>query len=122
MNRIGIFILQVAVALVFIWFGIDKLFHPDAWIYYLQALPSWMRALMYFDDKTVMLISAIVEILLGFWVLIPWKNYIPAFAIVLYFIPVLVSVGFDTVGVRDLGLMISSLALAFLLLPKKAEL
>ncbi|MBX4189822.1 DoxX family membrane protein [Candidatus Parcubacteria bacterium] len=107
-------ILRGTLALVFLWFGVDKWIHPNYWV---QAwVPDSIIHLMsYFHISGVQLVYAVgvFEILAGISFLT--NIFIEAFTLVAVVFLVVVSVfqGFNEVLVRDIGLAGALLALFF---------
>lgn len=114
-----IFILQCAIAFVFGWFGVEKLIAPDTWVYWVpEVLTSYTKI----NPAQFMLVNGGIEVFLAIWLLLPWKTHWAAWLTVLYFIPILVMTGFSGVGIRDIGLFFSTVALALLVAPARIDL
>lgn len=117
--RQKVFILQLAIAFVFLWFGVDKMIRPEMWIGW---IPEWFSAYIKVNPVHFMLFNGAIEVVLALWILIPFKNHWAAFLTFLYFIPILIITGLSQVGIRDISLAIATLSLALLLAPSKIEL
>src|SRR3989338_6944555 len=64
-------IIRISLALVLLWFGIDELLHPDAWIGY---IPPWAAPLIPVDLGTFVLFNGLLEIAIGGPLLIRWQG------------------------------------------------
>ncbi|HVW66820.1 MAG TPA: hypothetical protein VHA78_03755 [Candidatus Peribacteraceae bacterium] len=99
-------------ALVFVFgdFGIDKFAHPDIWIGW---IPNWMDGLGGLPKSSWLQLIGALEVLFALMLLIPVRAIQKAGAIliVLHLVGVLTQVGWNDVAVRDIGLMISAIAL-----------
>ncbi len=107
-------ILIAGLAFVFLYFGINKFTDPLLWIGW---IPKWMDGLLGMDINLWLKILGALEILLGVGLLIPVRNIqkIVTVIIALHLIGVLSQVGWNDIGVRDLGLLSMTAALWFLL-------
>ncbi len=108
-NTIGRLLLRIGLGGVFLWFGIDKFVHPDIWVNY---IPSWFPMLI--PVGTFILLMGIVETLIGLFALIGVYTRTSAVIAVLMLIPILVSLGYNEIGVRDFGLLLLALGIAVL--------
>lgn len=108
-NTIGLLLLRIGLGGVFLWFGIDKFIHPDIWVHY---IPSWFPMLI--SVSIFVLLMGIVETLVGFMLLAGFYTRIAAVLAVLMLIPIMISLGYNEIGVRDFGLLLLAFGLAFL--------
>lgn len=113
-QSLGIYTLIAGLVFVFAYFGIDKLVHPELWIGW---IPMWMENLMGMPRETWLTVIGITEILLAVLLLIPKRivRQTGAILIALHLVAILTQVGWNDIGVRDIGLLLSSIALFFLL-------
>lgn len=112
--RISHLILRVSFAFVFLWFGIDKFVHPDYWIN--AWVPLWFLAILErlnMEPVKFIYLNGIFEIVvsLGLVFNILVKTF--SFLAVLFLAAVMLSVGFNEVIIRDVGLIGIGLALIF---------
>ena len=99
-------ILRIGLAAVFLWFGIDKFFHPTYWI------NAWVPGgvLSFFDgfrinDLQFIYLNGIFEVLIGLSLLTGiFIRFFSGLAI-LFLVLVIVLIGFNEVIVRDIGLI-----------------
>ena len=114
-----VYVLQIAIAFVFLWFGVEKLIAPDTWVYW---VPELLTTYTKINPAQFMLVNGGIEVFLGIWLLLPWKTHWAAWLTALYFIPILLMTGFSGVGIRDIGLFLSTVALALLAMPANIDL
>ena len=112
--RISHLILRLSLALVFLWFGVDKFFHP---VYWLNAwtpnfLINFVMALHISANSLVYSIG-VVELLVG--ISLVSNMFVDLFALVAAVFLIVISLfyGFNEILVRDVGLIGGLLALVF---------
>lgn len=107
-------ILMTAMVAVFGIFGIDKFARPDVW---LGWMPPWLADLSGISLETWLMITGGIEVLLAAALLFPHRlvRRIAAWGMVAHLIAVLTQTGINDIFVRDLGLLLSAIALALLL-------
>jgi len=107
-------LLVAALAIVFGWFGIDKFLSPFLWI---QWIPPWFEGLLTLTRDQWLSVIGAIEIVFAALLLIPVRRIqlVAASLIALQLVGVLTQTGWNDIGVRDLGLLLSSVALLFLL-------
>ncbi len=105
--------LIAALAGVFFFFGIDKFLRPLLWIGW---IPAWLDGFFLQKSAWLQVIGA-SEIALALALLIPKRQIrtVACFLMIVQLIGVLSQVGFNDVFVRDAGLLLSAVALWFLL-------
>jgi uncharacterized membrane protein YphA (DoxX/SURF4 family) len=106
--------IRIALAFVFLWFGIDKFIHPQYWID--AWVPKMVMNVLGFIGLPIihfMYINGAFEVLVGISLLS--NMYIKLFSIlsVIFLISIIIFNGFNEIVVRDVGLMGGFLALAF---------
>ncbi len=106
----GILILRFGLAFVLLWFGINQLISPSSW---LSWLPPWTDSL-FVSGKTLILLNGVIDTLLGVvFTLGLWIRFFGVIAF-LHIFSLAVSIGWNDVGIRDVGLAIAALSLAFI--------
>ena len=108
-NIIGLLLLRIGLGGVFLWFGTDKFIHPDIWVNY---IPQWFPMLI--PVSIFVLLMGIAETLVGLLILAGFYTRTAAVIAALMLVPILISLGYNEIGVRDFGLLLLSLGLAFL--------
>lgn len=113
-SKWGIHILTLGLAFVFVWFGIDKFVHPLLWI---DFLPEWMTGFLGITRETWLSVLGVLEIIMGVMIVIPVRVIRQAGAsiISLHLLVIVWEIGLTDIGVRDVGLLTSAVALLLLL-------
>lgn len=101
-------ILRVGIAITFLWIGILIFKEPGAWGGYL--LP-WAADLLPIPLEQAMVGTAILDILIGVFLLIDVLTWLAAFLGTLHLVIVLSTSGINAITVRDIGLLAAVLAL-----------
>ena len=113
-TQIAFFILRLGLAIVFLWFGIDKFIHMSNWIGW---VPDWMQAMIPFSVTAFMYIQGVVETLAGFFLLMGIYPRLAALVCALILIGIeitLFGTGQIEMMIRDGGLLAASISLFFL--------
>lgn len=114
--------LTLAIGLAFVlgYFGIDKFIHPLNWIAW---MPDWMNGLAGLSVNTWLPVIGGFETLLALGLCIPWKNiqHWTALLTTIHLTSIIVlSVGWNDIGIRDAGLTCAASALWYLSQPPKS--
>ncbi len=102
-------ILRVGVAITFLWIGILIFREPEAWGGMLQP---WAAGLLPIPLKEAMIGTALLDIAVGFFLLIDVFTWLAAILGATHLAIVLTTVGINAITVRDIGLLAATLALA----------
>ncbi len=107
-------LLILGLVFVFGYFGFDKFLHPLVWIGW---LPLWMDNLGGLPSAAWLKLIAASELLFAILLLIPVKRVqqTAAILIILHLLGILTQVGWNDIAVRDIGIMVSAIALLALL-------
>ncbi len=108
-NALGLLLLRIGLASVFLWFGIDKFFNSSAWQ---NFIPDWFPMLM--PAEAFILLLGVVETIVGVLVLFGLFTRFAAGLAALMLIPIIISLGYNEIGVRDFGLFLLALGLSAL--------
>ena len=113
-NNIALWLLIAAQVIVFGWFGIDKFLSPEIWIGW---MPSWMDGLMGVPVENWLKVVGTLEMLFAVLLLMPYRRIrqVAAALIALHLMFVISQVGWNDIGVRDIGLLLGSLSLLVML-------
>jgi len=117
-------IIRIGLALVLIWFGVSQLVQPD---YFLGYLPSWafppadtmqgmhfrMMGIVPVEAVTLIALNGMLDLSLGILLLVGFYTRIAALAAALHIFSISLSLGYNDVAVRDYGLALAALSLAF---------
>lgn len=109
-------ILRVGMAITFLWIGILIFREPEAWGGYLEP---WAANLLPIPPKEVMIGTALLDITIGFFLLIDILTWLAALLGVLHLVIVLTVSGINAITVRDIGLLAALLALMISAWPDK---
>jgi len=108
------YILRFGLGVVFIWIGILVLKSPEGWGAYMQP---WAQELLISPIKTTMIIAGVADILFGILLFSGKLTWLGALLGSLHLIVIVVTVGLNEIGLRDLGILVGSVALFFLSFP-----
>lgn len=111
--------LRVGLAITFLWIGILIFKNPEAWSGYLQP---WAAGLLPIPMAQVMIGTAILDIIIGVFLLIDFLPWLAAFVGAVHLVIVLTVSGITDITVRDIGLLAAMLALMIDSLPSKFKL
>lgn len=109
-------ILRVGVAITFLWIGILIFREPEAWGGYLEP---WTANLLPVSLKEAMIGTALLDIAIGFLLLIDILTWLAALLGVLHLVIVLTVSGINAITIRDIGLLAALLALMITAWPDK---
>ena len=101
-------ILRIGIAFVFLWFGANQIADTNSWIAY---IPSWVTSLSGLSVQTIVYMNAAFEILFGTALLFGFYTRFVAFFLMLHMIDITFTVGFDSIGIRDLGLSVAMIVI-----------
>lgn len=102
-------ILRVGLAITFLWIGILIFREPEIWGFYLQP---WAANLLPLPLKEAMIGTAILDIVIGFFLLIDVLTWLVAIIGAFHLVIVLTVSGLNAITVRDIGLLAAMIALA----------
>ena len=108
-NALGLLLLRIGLGSVFLWFGIDKFFHSIVWQ---NFIPDWFPMLI--PAEAFILLLGVVETLVGILLLLGLFTRFAAGLAALMLIPIIISLGYNEIGVRDFGLFMLAFGLACL--------
>lgn len=101
-------ILRVGIAITFLWVGVLIFRSPEAWG---SLLLPWASGLLPLSLKTAMIATAVLDILIGFFLLVDVLTFPASLVGAFHLITVLTAVGINEITVRDIGLLAGTLAL-----------
>ena len=97
-------IVRIGISLVYLWFGINQLVNPGAWI---SWVPDYAVKLAPFPVTTLVLINGGLETILGFFLFLGLWTRIVAGILSLHALHLLSVVGYGAIGTRDFGIMMA---------------
>ncbi len=106
--------LRLALAFVFLWFGIDKFFHPAYWLSaWVPASVIHMAAAFHVASGAVVYAVGVFELLVGISLLANMFVGLFGSLAVAFLVVVSLFSGFNEILVRDIGLIGGLLSLVF---------
>ncbi|MBI4427305.1 MAG: DoxX family membrane protein [Candidatus Magasanikbacteria bacterium] len=115
MKKISFHILRVGLAITFLWIGVLILKNPETWGGYIQP---WADRLLLVPIEQAMIGTAILDIVIGVFLLVDIFTWLAAFIGAVHLIIVLTVSGISDITVRDIGLLAGTLALFLDSLPQ----
>jgi len=100
-------LLRISLSLVFLYFGYQQITNPAAWTGF---VPSYALILGLTAEKLV-LINSLLELSLGTLLLIGLYTRLSSLILSLHLLAIAHSIGFNPLGIRDLGLALATLAI-----------
>lgn len=108
MKNYAFHILRVGVAITFLWIGVLIFASPEAWG---DLLLPWAAGIMPIPLEQAMLGTAVLDIVIGLFLLIDVHTWFFSLLAALHLVGVLVFVGITPGTARDIGLLAGCLAL-----------
>ena len=108
MKKTSFHILRVGLAITFLWIAVLIFKEPEAWGAMLQP---WAAGLLPIPIETAMIGTAILDLLIGFLLLLDVWVLLAAILGTIHLLIVIITVGINPITVRDLGLLAGTLAL-----------
>ena len=102
-------LLRYALALLFLWFGLNQLFDPGAWVVW---LPSWVERLP-IEPLTFVIVNGSFEMVFGVFLALGLFTRLSALVLSLHLFGIAFSLGYGDIAVRDFSLALATLAVAF---------
>ena len=107
-NKISFHILRIGLAVTFLWIGVLILRNPEAWGGYMRP---WAAGLLPVPVTQVMIGTAILDIVIGVFLLINFLPRLTAIVGTIHLAVILIVSGITDITVRDIGLLAGMLAL-----------
>lgn len=117
-QKIGIHILRLGLAGVFLWFGFSQLIDSLRWV---TIVPDWAVNLMHLPPAMIVMGNGVFEIVLGTLLAMGFFVRSISFVLALHLIPIALDFGLVATGVRDFGLIAASLALSLMYTKESVE-
>jgi uncharacterized membrane protein YphA (DoxX/SURF4 family) len=120
MNKTAYRVLRIGLGITFIWLGALIWQSPEAWGGFIQP---WALKLLPGDLISTMKQTAILDMILGVWMIIGWRVWIPALIGSTHLAVVLITTtgSWSNIVVRDIGLIAATLALFLETMPDKIK-
>src|SRR3989344_2300691 len=101
-------VLRIGLTVVLLWFGTSELIDAASWTSY---APSWAHSLGFMSAEQMVIMKGIFERVVGACLLAGFCLRWAAGLLFLHFFPILFSVGYNEIGMRDFGLHMAALSL-----------
>lgn len=99
--------LRISLALVFLWFSINQFIDPSSWE---GMVPLWIPDLG-ISTRLVILANATFELIFGLLLLFNIYTRLAALLLALHLAGITISLGFNSIGVRDFGLTLATFSI-----------
>lgn len=109
MKNFSPILIRIVIAAVFIWFGLQQLTDPSSWFGF---LPTWVNNIPISQTDFIYL-NGCFELLLGTSLLFGFYARTCAFLLGLHLLGITYTVGYGAIGVRDFGLALTAISIAF---------
>lgn len=103
-ERFAIPVLCIGLGLVFLYFGFQQVYSPDAWAGF---IPSFLSQGVMTVNNWVML-NGVLELTLGIFLIIGLYTRFSALILSVHLFFIALSIGFTPIGVRDFGLAVAT--------------
>ena len=110
-KRTGLLILRFGLAAVFLWFGYSQLSDAANWT---SWVPAWASSLTHLPGTTIVLANGLFEVVFGSLLVLGLWLRGAAILLALHLALITFEIGLNEIGVRDFGLTMATIALAFL--------
>ena len=111
MEKYTSLVLRVGLTFVFMWFGITQVTNPEPWT---RLIPEFITSMSGLSAHTFVLINGSLEILAAILLLLGLFTRVVATLLFLHMTSIVVNLGINATGVRDIGVATACLALALL--------
>lgn len=115
MRKTSFHILRIGLAITFLWVGVLIFKQPGAWGGYLQP---WAAGLLPVPIEQAMIGTAILDIVIGFLLLIDSFVWLAALVGAIHLVIVLIVSGITDITVRDIAVLAGAIALLYDSFPK----
>jgi len=102
-------VLRVGLGLIFLWFGFQQVTDTAAW---LGWVPPWVLGMSPVGAETIIMVNGIAQLVFALFLFLGLFLRVFALLAAVHMLGILVSVGFNEIGVRDFAIFTGALALA----------
>jgi uncharacterized membrane protein YphA (DoxX/SURF4 family) len=110
-TNIGLLILRLGLAAVFLWFGFSQLFDGINWV---SLVPEWAVNIAHLPPAMIVLANGLFEVVFGTLLALGILTRYVAILLALHLAFIAFQMGLTAIGVRDFGLVTALIALGFL--------
>ncbi len=101
-------VLRIGISLVFLWFGFQQILNTEMWT---RLIPEWVLGMTGFAATSLVHFNGAFEIVFGICLLLGIQTRIVSFLLALHMLHIMVTVGYNAIGVRDFGLAMATIAI-----------
>ena len=98
-------LLRIGMSLIFLYFGFNQMTSPDIWAGFVPNFALYLGL----TAKNIVMINSIFELVFGLLLLVGLFTRIVSLMLALHLFTISLSLGFNSLGVRDFGLAIGNL-------------
>lgn len=110
-QEFGLHLLRLGLAGVFLWFGFSQLMDSIHWV---SIVPDWAVSFLHLPPAMIVMANGVFEVIMATLLAMGFFVRITSFILGLHLLVIAFDFGFTATGIRDLGLVIASLALSFI--------
>lgn len=110
-EQMGVTILRIGLAIVFLWFGFSQLLDGINWV---SWVPEWAVNVLHLPPAMIVLANGLFEVIAGALLALNIFTRWVALALAVHLLVITIEIGATAIGVRDFGLTMATLALALL--------
>ena len=101
-------VLRLGLAIVFLWFGFTQLFDQSAW---LSLIPTGLITITGISAKAFVIFNGIFEVFMASLLILGIRIRIVSALLLLHLIIIIIDIGINPVGLRDIGLAFALLSI-----------
>src|SRR3989344_4518241 len=110
-EEIGLLVLRLGLAAMFLWFGFSQLYDSVNWVGW---VPEWAVSIFHIPPALIVMMNGAFEVVAGVFLAANFLVRPMAILLALHLVVITIEIGFTAIGVRDFGLTMATTALAFL--------
>lgn len=114
-QEFGLHLLRLGLAAVFLWFGFSQLMDGIHWV---TIVPDWAVSFLHLPPAMIVLLNGSFEVIMATLLAMGFFVRITSLVLALHLLLIAFDFGFTATGIRDLGLVIATLALSFIFTKK----
>lgn len=111
---IGLMILRLGLAILFLWFGFSQLLDGINWV---SWVPEWAVNTLHIPPAMIVLLNGAFEVVAGGLLALNILTRWVALALAAHLALITIEIGLTPIGMRDFGLTMATLSLFFLAPP-----
>lgn len=104
----GTTFLRIGISLVILWFSIQQFIQPEMWVGF---IPDYILKISPVGATTLVHLNGALELVFGTSLLFGFFTRISALILALHLADITFTIGYNSIGVRDLGLTIATFAI-----------